>query len=74
MRLHVYTVEELIHTELRWRHELWQKEDSEIKTEMQSQLQPIIHKMLLDKKPKVIYKTTGRWVTKQTRNVSVMGK
>jgi hypothetical protein len=53
----VYTVEELIHsTDLTWRQELWQKEDSEIKTEMQNQLQPIIHKIVLDKTTKIIYK------------------
>jgi hypothetical protein len=35
-------VEELVHTDLTWRQDLWQKEDNEIKTEMQSELQPII--------------------------------
>ena len=70
----VYTVEELVHTDLTWRQELWQKEDSEIKTEMQSQLQPIIQKMVSDKTAKIMYKQIGRWVTKQTRNISIMGK
>ena len=41
---------------------------------MQSQLQPIIHKTASDKSTKLKYKTIGRWVTKQTRNISTMGK
>ena len=47
----IYTVEELVHTDTdhTWRQELWQKEDSEIQMEMQSQLQSIIHKMVSDK-------------------------
>ena len=60
----VYTVEELVHTDLTWRQDLWKKEDNEIKTEMQSQLQPIIHKIALDKSTKIKYKTFGRRVTK----------
>ena len=70
----VYTVEELVHTDLTWRQDLWKKEDNEIKTEMQSQLQPIIHKIASDKSTKIMYKKIGRWVTKQTRNISTMGK
>ena len=70
----LYTVEELLHTDLTWRQDLWQKEDNEIKTEMQSQLQPIIHKMASNKSTKIMYKKIGRWVTKQTRNISTMGK
>ena len=70
----VYTVEELVHTDLTWRQDLWKKEDNEIKTEMQSQLQPIIHKIASDKSTKIMYKKFGRWVTKQTRNISTMGK
>jgi hypothetical protein len=73
-RNRVYTVEELVHTDLTWRHELWQKEDSQIKTEMQSQLQQIIHEMVSDKTTKIMYKNIGRWITKQTRNISIMGK
>ena len=52
----VYTVEELVHTDHTWRQELRQKEYSEIKTEMQSQLQPIIHKIVSDKTTKIMYK------------------
>ena len=70
----VYTVEELVHTDLTWRQDLWQKEDNEIKTEMQSQLQPIIHKMASNKPTKIMYKKIGRWITKQTRHISTMGK
>ena len=70
----VYTVEELVHTDLTWRQDLWKKEDNEIKTEMQSQLQPIIHKIASDKSTKIMYKKIGRWVTKQTRNISTMSK
>ena len=70
----VYTVEELVHTDLTWRQDLWKKEDNEIKTEMQSQLQPIIHKIASDKSTKIMHKKIGGWVTKQTRNISTMGK
>ena len=42
--------------------------------EMQSQLQQIIHKIASDKSTKIMYKKFGRWVTKQTRNISTMGK
>ena len=44
------------------------------KKEMQSQLQPIIHKVISDKTTKIKYKQIGRWITKPVRNVSIMGK
>ena len=68
-----FTVEELVHTDLTWRQELWKKEDNEIKTAMQSQLQLIIHKIASDKSTKIMHNIFGRWVTKQTRNISTMG-